>query len=184
MDKQAATPSIRHGIVFTRNPDLGEEIRRRVLHWPLEVSVTETWDGWKNLPIDCRLILVDRSTMPPVEITDSCFRVILSGESLELLQALDEFLFLRDPLVSAVGIEPLLYAKCRQYLQAISTLKDPESAYPFFCSLLDRMLIPCVLEITGGNQHKASRILGMSRTTFRNKLKLIQNEGTFLKNEE
>ena len=183
MSDQTTSSPIRSGIVYTRNPELGEQIRHKVLHWPMEISVMGNWEGLKELPADCRLILVDRSTMPPIEITDSCLRVILSGESDELLQALEEFLFLRDPLVSAVGIEPLLHAKCRQYLMAISTLKDPVSAYPFFCSLLDRILIPNVLEITGGNQHKASRILGMSRTTFRNKMKSIQNEGSSLKIE-
>jgi DNA-binding protein Fis len=172
-----ASSPIRNGILFTKNPGLGEQVRQKVSHWPIDISVRESWTGWRDLPADCRLVLLDRTTTGPVEITDSCFRVILSGESSDLLLALEEFLFLRDPLQSAVGIEPLLKAKCRQYLESMSSLRDSESPYAFFCSLLDRILIPSVLELTLGNQHKAARILGISRTTFRSKMKMIDSEG-------
>ena len=176
MSERPEAESIRRGIVFTRNPDLGESLRSKVAHWPLDLSVHANWEDWKTLSGECRLILVDRATMPPVEISDASFRIILSGEGPDLLHALEECFFMRDSLVAAVGIDQLLYAKFRQYLQSVSTLKDPESAYPFFCSLLDRILIPGILEVTAGNQHRASQILGISRTTFRNKMKEIQIE--------
>jgi DNA-binding protein Fis len=169
--------SIRSGILFTKNPVLGDLVRQKVSHWPIDISVREAWTDWKDLPGDCRLVLFDRSTIGPVEISDPCFRMILSGEATDLLLAIEEFFFLRDPLASAVGIEPLLKAKCRQYLEAMSSLRDSDSAYVFFCSLLDRMLIPSVLELTDGNQHKAARILGISRTTFRSKMKRLESEG-------
>jgi len=181
MSPGSSADPIRNGILFTKSKTLGDRVRETVVHWPLEIDVREGWTAWKDLPPDCRLILFDRTTMGPMEITDSCFRVILSGEGRELLRALEEFFFLRESLASAVGIEPLLDAKCRQYLEAVSTLRDSDSAYAFFCNLLDRMLIPNVLEVTGGNQHKASRILGISRTTFRSKMKSLEEAGHSLK---
>ena len=36
---------------------------------------------------------------------------------------------------------------------------------------VDRLLLPCVLEYTGGNQHQASRLLGIARQTLRQKLR-------------
>jgi len=36
---------------------------------------------------------------------------------------------------------------------------------------VDRLLLPCVLEYTGGNQHQAARLLGIARQTLRLKLR-------------
>lgn len=167
------TSPIREGLLFTGNACLAERISRCVLHWPLDITVRDSWTGWKDVPSDCRLLLFDRATMSPVELSDGHFRIILSGEGETLVAALEEFLYLREPLSSAVGIEQLLHAKCRQYLKAVASLRESDSAYSFFCDLLDRMLIPTALDVTEGNQHRASRILGISRTTFRSKMKSI-----------
>jgi DNA-binding protein Fis len=164
---------IREGLLFTQNAGLAEQISRTVLHWPLEILVRDSWKGWEGVSPDCRLLLIDRGTIPSVDLSDRHFRIILCGEGEALLEALTEFLYLREPLSQAVGIEHLLHTKCRQYLKAVSSLKESDSAYSFFSDLLDRMLIPTALDVTEGNQHKASRILGISRTTFRSKMKSI-----------
>ena len=36
---------------------------------------------------------------------------------------------------------------------------------------VDRLLLPCVLEYTGGSQHQAARLLGIARQTLRLKLR-------------
>jgi two-component system nitrogen regulation response regulator GlnG len=36
---------------------------------------------------------------------------------------------------------------------------------------VDRLLLPCVMEYTGGNQHQAARLLGIARQTLRQKLR-------------
>jgi DNA-binding NtrC family response regulator len=36
---------------------------------------------------------------------------------------------------------------------------------------IDRVLLPLVLEFTGGNQHQAARLLGIARQTLRQKLR-------------
>jgi two-component system nitrogen regulation response regulator GlnG len=36
---------------------------------------------------------------------------------------------------------------------------------------VDRVLLPLVLEYTGGNQHQAARLLGIARQTLRTKLR-------------
>ncbi len=164
---------IREGLLFTKDSTLPSRIQRSVLHWPLSISSRDFWTNWTDVPPACRLLLFDQDTLPPVELSDSRFRIILSGTGEGLVRALEEFLFLREPLCSAVGIEMLLHSKCRQYLKLVANLKDSDPAYAFFSDLLDRMLIPSALDVTDGNQHRASQILGISRTTFRNKMKSI-----------
>ncbi|MGC8499651.1 MAG: helix-turn-helix domain-containing protein [Leptospirillia bacterium] len=168
-------PSIREGLLFTEDGRLTERIRRTVVHWPLEIAVRDRWTGWQDVPEDCRLILFDRSTIGGVELSDNALRLVLSGSGEDLVEALESFLFLREPFSVAVGIEHLLHVKCRQYLSAVGSLREAGSAYSFFVSLLDRLLLPGALEVAQGNQHRASRILGISRNTFRNKMKLLDD---------
>ena len=170
-------PCIKEGILFTRDGSLAERIRRTVLHWPLEIEVRDRWNGWDDVPSGVRFILFDRASVGSVDLPDKSLRLILSGSGDELVCALESFLFLREPFSVAVGIEHLLHAKCRQYLSAVSSLRDQDSAYAFFVSLLDRLLLPGALEVAQGNQHRASKILGISRTTFRNKMKMLEQEG-------
>ena len=167
-------PCIKEGILFTRDGNLAERIRRAVLHWPLEIEVRDCWNGWETLPSGALFILFDRSSVDPVDPPDTSLRLILSGSGDELVNALESFLFLQEPFSVAVGIEHLLHAKCCQYLSAVGSLRDTGSAYAFFVGLLDRLLLPGALEVAQGNQHRASKILGISRTTFRNKMKMLE----------
>jgi two-component system nitrogen regulation response regulator GlnG len=66
------------------------------------------------------------------------------------------------PTGPASPFEPFV----RQRLEAGS-----EDVYAELHSQLDRLLLPLVLEHTGGNQHQAARILGIARQTLRVKLR-------------
>jgi two-component system nitrogen regulation response regulator GlnG len=48
---------------------------------------------------------------------------------------------------------------------------DTEDLYAETHRELDRMLLPRVLEFTGGNQYQAARLLGIARQTLRQKLR-------------
>jgi two-component system nitrogen regulation response regulator GlnG len=54
----------------------------------------------------------------------------------------------------------------RQRLQS-----DSRDLYSEAHGQLDRFLLSCVLEYTGGSQHKAARLLGIARQTLRLKLR-------------
>lgn len=48
---------------------------------------------------------------------------------------------------------------------------DPENVYPLFLAQFEKPLLQSVLEHTHGNQCRAAKILGLSRTTLRTKMK-------------
>jgi two-component system nitrogen regulation response regulator GlnG len=48
---------------------------------------------------------------------------------------------------------------------------DAQNLYADTHRQVDRLLLPCVLEYTGGNQHQAARLLGIARQTLRQKLR-------------
>ena len=64
------------------------------------------------------------------------------------------------------GVNLDLEAFIRQRLQP-----DSHDLYAEAHGQLDRFLLTCVLEYTGGSQHKAARLLGMARQTLRLKLR-------------
>ena len=47
----------------------------------------------------------------------------------------------------------------------------PSDLYADTHRQVDRLLLPRVLEYTGGNQHQAARLLGIARQTLRQKLR-------------
>jgi len=48
---------------------------------------------------------------------------------------------------------------------------DAQNLYADTHHQLDRLLLPSVLDYTGGNQHQAARLLGIARQTLRQKLR-------------
>ena len=48
---------------------------------------------------------------------------------------------------------------------------DTQELYAETHRQVDRVLLPIVLEHTGGNQHQAARLLGIARQTLRQKLR-------------
>jgi DNA-binding NtrC family response regulator len=67
---------------------------------------------------------------------------------------------------SSAGVNLELEAFIHQRLQP-----DARDLYSEVHGQVDRFLLPCVLEYTGGSQHKAARLLGISRQTLRLKLR-------------
>ena len=67
---------------------------------------------------------------------------------------------------AAAGVNLELEVFIRQRLQP-----DTRDLYSEAHGQVDRFLLTCVLEFTGGSQHKAARLLGISRQTLRLKLR-------------
>jgi len=67
---------------------------------------------------------------------------------------------------SQASVNPELEAFIRQRLQP-----DSRDLYAKAHGALDRFLLTCVLEYTGGSQHQAARLLGIARQTLRLKLR-------------
>jgi two-component system nitrogen regulation response regulator GlnG len=66
------------------------------------------------------------------------------------------------PSGADVGLEPFIRGRL---------LAGGGDLYADVHSQVDRVLLPFVLEHTGGNQHQAARLLGIARQTLRNKLR-------------
>ncbi len=61
----------------------------------------------------------------------------------------------------------------RQYLADMGGT-DPENLHTMIVNAVEHPLIQTVLEHTGGNQSRAAAILGITRTTLRNRIKRYQ----------
>lgn len=58
-------------------------------------------------------------------------------------------------------------------LVAEATATDPARVYRALLSRLERPLLRHVLEITGGSQLRAARLLGINRNTLRKRLRIL-----------
>jgi DNA-binding NtrC family response regulator len=79
---------------------------------------------------------------------------------------LPEFSASRTESTPPAGVNLDLETFIRQRLQP-----DSHDLYAEAHAQLDRFLLTCALEYTGGSQHKAARLLGMARQTLRLKLR-------------
>ena len=61
----------------------------------------------------------------------------------------------------------------RQYLTDMGGT-DPDNLHTLIVNAVERPLIETVLEHTRGNQSRAAEILGITRTTLRNRIKRYQ----------
>lgn len=61
----------------------------------------------------------------------------------------------------------------RQYLDDMGET-DPDHLHALIMSTVEEPLIATVLEHVGGNQSRAAAILGITRTTLRNRIKRYQ----------
>ena len=61
----------------------------------------------------------------------------------------------------------------RQYLADMGGT-DPDNLHTLIVNAVESPLIRTVLEHTGGNQSRAAEILGITRTTLRNRIKRYQ----------
>lgn len=68
------------------------------------------------------------------------------------------------------SLEEMLYRRFKSFLQNLGQTASG-SVYNFVWESVDRPLIKAVMEWTGGNQSKASEVLGLHRNTLRAKIK-------------
>ncbi len=61
----------------------------------------------------------------------------------------------------------------RDYLDDMDNT-DPDNLHQLFIATVEQSLIEEVLKKTTGNQSRAARILGMTRTTLRSKIRLYK----------
>lgn len=116
------------------------------------------------------VMLVDTGTM---EVSSRKFNsgegILVLGKGETLLQQWKNFLDLRTAgECSPEGLEEFLRLRVRQALQRSCTW--PGGAYDFFQGILSSVLISEALDLTGGNRQKTAQILGISRTTLRNRM--------------
>ncbi len=116
------------------------------------------------------VMLVDTGTM---EISsrklNSGEGVLVLGKGDALLQQWKKFLDLRvSGECSPDGFEEFLRLRVREALQRSCTW--PGGAYDFFQGILSSVLISEALDLTGGNRQKTAQVLGISRTTLRNRM--------------
>jgi DNA-binding NtrC family response regulator len=71
-----------------------------------------------------------------------------------------------DDLTQSTGEDSSLGALVRQRLGP-----ETQDLYADIHRVVDRLLLPQVMEFTGGNQHQAARLLGIARQTLRTKLR-------------
>lgn len=116
------------------------------------------------------VMLVDTGTM---EISsrklNSGEGVLVLGKGDALLQQWKKFLDLRvSGECSPEGFEEFLRLRVREALQRSCTW--PGGAYDFFQGILSSVLVSEALDLTGGNRQKTAQVLGISRTTLRNRM--------------
>ncbi len=103
------------------------------------------------------------------ELQSALKQALLQASGNVLLPAfLPDFAGKPEPSDSAAPAEmaPALEAFVRQRLGP-----EANDLYADTHRLVDRVLLPLVLEYTGGNQHRAARLLGVARQTLRQKLR-------------
>ncbi|MHB1926047.1 MAG: helix-turn-helix domain-containing protein [Leptospirillum sp.] len=116
------------------------------------------------------VMLVDTGTMEIIgRKLNSGEGVLVLGKGDALLQQWKKFLDLRmSGECSPEGFEEFLRLRVRQALQRSCTW--PGGAYDFFQGILSSVLISEALDLTGGNRQKTAQVLGISRTTLRNRM--------------
>ncbi len=84
-----------------------------------------------------------------------------------------EALLAEHSAVSGAGADPTLAALCIRTLDRVAAGEIP-AAYPEAVSLVERELFSQAMRRSGGNQAQASRLLGVSRLTLREKLRRLR----------
>jgi DNA-binding protein Fis len=105
------------------------------------------------------------------ELNEGTILVVGKGEG--LLNAWRRFLEGRPDASLPDALERSFREKIRETL---SRWQGAGGAYAFFQGILEEALISEALRITGGNRQKTAKLLGISRTTLRNRLKETGSE--------
>ena len=78
-------------------------------------------------------------------------------------------------LNGGLSLETLVEQKLNSAMQGIEKLEQGD-LYNLVLAQVERPLIRCVLENTGGNQLRAADILGLNRNTLRKKIRELEIE--------
>lgn len=120
------------------------------------------------------VVMVDLESFPLPEwkeLNEGTILIVGKGDG--LVNAWKRFLEDRPKTSMPDGLEGSLREKVRETL---SRCQWPGGAYAFFQGIVEEVLISEALRITGGNRQKTARLLGISRTTLRNRLKEPDSE--------
>ena len=94
--------------------------------------------------------------------------IVVAGKGASLLEAWEKYLFSRVSVaVPLLDFENFLRDKVRS---SLTRCEWPGGAYAFFQGILENVLISEALRMTDGNRQKTARLLGISRTTLRNRM--------------
>lgn len=153
--------------VLTRSEELFAKI--------VEIGKVSSYRNFRRTEMDEEidpggLMLVDTGTVEvSVRHLSSGEGIFLFGKGESLLHQWKIFLDLRmSGECFPEGFEEFLRIGVRQVLQRSCTW--PGGIYDFFQGILSSVLISEALGLTGGNRQKAAQILGISRTTLRNRM--------------
>lgn len=115
------------------------------------------------------IFLLDLGTVPvPVFDSLSLGGIVVIGKGSSLLESWEKYLLGRiSATASSLDLEEFLRDKVRSTL---TRCEWPGGAYAFFQGIVETVLISEALRMTNGNRQKTARLLGISRTTLRNRM--------------
>jgi hypothetical protein len=154
---------------------LSEDLFRKVADLGKDGPYRIAWkNGMDANPVSGGLILVDTGTVDIDLYRASKEGVFLLGKGESLLQRWRDFLDqkLFDDC-SPEGFEDFLRWRMRPALERSSDW--PGGVFEFFQQILASVLISEALLIAGGNRQKTAQILGISRTTLRNRMRNMED---------
>ncbi len=119
-----------------------------------------------GLPV---ILLVDFGTATaPLLESLTLGGIVVAGKGASLLEAWEKYLLSRaSAAVPLLDFENFLRDKVRS---SLTRCEWPGGAYAFFQGILENVLISEALRMTDGNRQKTARLLGISRTTLRNRM--------------
>ncbi|MHB1286030.1 MAG: helix-turn-helix domain-containing protein [Leptospirales bacterium] len=125
------------------------------------------------------IILVDLGSAPALVWENLTLGgIIVTGKGGSLLESWEKYLLVKIPSpVPSANLEDFLREKVRSIL---TRCEWPGGVYSFIQGIVENVLISEALRLTEGNRQKAARLLGISRTTLRNRMleKISEDEGS------
>lgn len=156
--------------VLTRSDELFQSVIKASAGFPFRFvrddGMTQESSGFFGSP---GIILVDLGSAPAPEWEClSLGGIIVTGKGGSLLEAWEKYLLVKTPSMGpSSNLEDFLREKVRTIL---TRCEWPGGVYSFFQGIVENVLISEALRLTEGNRQKAARLLGISRTTLRNRM--------------
>ncbi|MHB1606995.1 MAG: helix-turn-helix domain-containing protein [Leptospirales bacterium] len=156
--------------ILTRSEDLFQSAVRLGTGFPFRFVQSEGVPFEPNCSSSLpAIILLDLGTVP-VPVLDSLTLggIVVIGKGSSLLESWEKYLLKRiSASVPSLDLEEFLRDKVRSTL---TRCEWPGGAYDFFQGIVETVLISEALRMTDGNRQKTARLLGISRTTLRNRM--------------